>query len=122
MEEKLLKYPSIPVAKVIDTIPVPHPYCITPKHLRADSMYLNADTIRLAEKDGAHCGTRGCKLSYDEHKSALLIEINSDEKELKDVPGLQDYLLSINDMAIADGYAGYAFIKKCDHHDCKCNE
>ena len=36
---------------------IPHPYCITPKHLQhADSMYLNAESIERAEKKGARCG------------------------------------------------------------------
>jgi len=115
MEEKLLKYLSTPILRVKDTIPVPHPYCITPKHL-GGSMYLDAHAIKDAESHGAHCGIRGCKLSFDEHKSALLIECDFDG-EVKDIPGLQDYLLSIKDMTNADGYVGFAFIRKKDNYE-----
>lgn len=64
----------------------PHPYCITPKHLSTDSMYLTADVIREAEKKhGAHCGMyvsangkyanhyvdgySPCRIPYDDHTS-----------------------------------------------------
>jgi hypothetical protein len=112
MDEKLIKYPHTDIFRIKDTIPVPHPYCITPEHMQLDKMYMNGDTIQEAEKIcGAKCGMEGCKLSYDEHKIALLVEVDHDG-ELQDVPGLQEYLFSINDMTIRDGFAGYAFIKK----------
>ena len=103
--------------RVIDTIPVPHPYCITPKHLSRNRIYLDADAIREAESNGAKCDI--CKhqynkglipkiLSFDEHKKALLIECDI---EIKDNSELKDYLLKIKDDTEKDGFVGFAFIK-----------
>lgn len=117
MNEKLLKYPKTKMFQVIDTIGIPHPYCITPKHLQGDGMILD---IERAEKQfGAVCDI--CKkrnkkfgdpiLDFSEHKQALLIEVDSDQ-ELKKVKGLQEYLISIKEMCEADGYVGFAFKQK----------
>lgn len=55
----------------------PHPYCITPKHISGGSIYLTEDVIREAEEcHGARCGTEGCKLLYDDHKSYYVACIN----------------------------------------------
>lgn len=117
-EEKLARYPNTDTLKVVDTIGVPHPYCITPKHIEySESIYLD---IPGAEARGAVCDI--CKrinrkdssfkiLKYDEHEQALLVEVDS-KAELEDVPGLQEYLLSIKDMCEADGYVGFAFVQK----------
>jgi len=105
----------------IDTIGVPHPYCITPKHLTGDHMYLGAPEIREAEqKHGAVCDI--CRkqlnagqiqkiLTYDEHKQAILI---SCKKDLKNKDGkvskeLHTFLLAIKELAQADGFEGFAF-------------
>jgi len=120
MGKDLSKYPKTGRFEVIDTIPVPHPYCITPKHLKYNtSMYLGRKQIAEAEKKGAVCDIcrkRNKKfgdpiLSIDEHKEALLIEVN-DKRELKDVPGLHRYLLSIKEMTEKDGFVGFAFKQK----------
>ena len=113
--EKLAKYLSTNQFKVVDTIGVPHFYCITPEHLLSNEMYLN---IEEAEKRGARCDT--CKkrkrkfgervLAYNEHKQALLIEV-SDSRKLNDIPELKDYLLSIKSLAESDGFIGFAFIQ-----------
>ena len=105
--------------RIIDSIGIPHPYCITVKHLKYNSsIYLN---IEEAESKGAVCGI--CKnihrkhpdkpiLSYKEHREALLvecdIEINLDGKT---PPELQDYITNIKDIAKKNGYVGFAFIK-----------
>jgi len=106
-DERLAKYPSTDKFKVIDTIGVPHPYCITPKHVR-----LGEDAIIAAEKQGAECDScrkRGRKtLSYKQHETALLVEV-ADDRELEDIPELHPYLLSIKDMCVKDGFAGFAF-------------
>ena len=73
-------------------------------------------TIKQAEEKGASCGTKNklgdrCRLSYDEHTTALLIEVNH-KNELKDVPGLQEYLKKIGDRAKEDGFVGFAFKQK----------
>ena len=105
---------------VIDTIGVPHPYCITPKHLKEnDGMCLTKDSMREAEKRGAVCDI--CKkinrksgrpiLTIDEHEQALLVACSVDPKEDKGKE-LQEYLLSIKEMAVKDNFAGFAFLKK----------
>lgn len=99
----------------IDTIGVPHPYCITPRHVGWASDHhsgmLGADAIMDAEKNGhAVCDTCKGKLSWEEHKQAILIEC---KKDIKDNKELKDYLLKIKDKAIKDKFEGFAF-KKAD--------
>ncbi len=123
MEEKLKKYGKSKEGnfEVVDTIGVPHPYCITPKHVAVASDkfsgMLGDEAIRGAEEEGAICDI--CKklnrkngnniLSYDEHKTALLVnckkELNDNKEEIN------QYLLSIKEMAIKDNFEGFAFKK-----------
>lgn len=115
INKKLLEYPFTEMFCVIDTLPVPHPYCISSRHVVYASEHnggmLTAESIRRAEKFGkAKCFTCKGKLSYDEHKQALLVEVNDPEnRELKDVPGLNEYLLSIKEQTEKDGFEGWAF-------------
>jgi hypothetical protein len=103
--------------RIIDTIGVPHAYCITPIHVGVAADHhcgiLNESAIKDAEERGAKCGVRGCKRSYAEHETALLVscllELKDDHGKLN--PELRQYLLSCNDRCQADGHAGYAFIK-----------
>jgi len=99
--------------KVIDTIGVPHPYCITERHVRiaADKFHgvLSDEAIRAVEKGVAKCGVKGCNLSYDEHETALLIECRQD---IQDNDELHQYLLAVKDEAEANHYAGFAFLDK----------
>ena len=102
--------------RVIDTIGVPHPYCITPKHLEyCDSMYLTTDTMRHAEEKGAVCdickhavrdGKQGSILSIDEHEQALLVSCKA---EIQDNDELHQWLLGIKEETERNGYAGFAF-------------
>lgn len=111
---------------VVDSIGVPHPYCITPKHLLPDRMYLDAAAIRDAERtNGAKCDTcrllvKGGKqpkvLSYDEHEQGLLVSCKKDMKEVVDgrevvCAELREFLLSVKELAVVDGFAGFAFKK-----------
>jgi hypothetical protein len=116
LPEKLAKYPSTEKYRIVDTVGVPHPYCIGADHLRLNAgMYLN---IPAVEEKGARCDI--CKqgnrkygeriLPFDEHKLALLVEVN-DTRELNKMPELHAYLLSIKAQAEADGYVGFAFVK-----------
>lgn len=117
MDDKLKKYPKTKVFRIVDTIGVPHAYCIGAQHLaNSGGMFLD---IPEAERKGAICDI--CRhrvhgkmqdkvLSYEEHKQALVVEVNSD-KELKDVPGLQDYLKKIKARCEKDGYVGFVFKK-----------
>jgi len=122
IEDKLKKYNKSKEGnfEVIDTIGVPHPYCLTPKHVAvaSDEFFgmLGEEAIRKAEEEGAICDI--CKkinrkdgsniLSYDEHKTALLVNC---KKEIKDNEELHQYLLSIKEMAIKDNFEGFAFKK-----------
>ena len=92
-----------------DTIGVPHPYCVTPKHLEySEGMYLD---IEGAEKRGAKCGMKDCNLTYEEHEIALIIECDVDVKE-DDVARqeLKEYLLKIKPLAERDKYTGFVFM------------
>ena len=108
----------------------PHPYCITPKHLLPDEMYLNEQTITEAEKQGATCGMYynpqnpkeyanhlkngfvRCDLPYNEHTSDKVLFIKAlVNKEIKDLTGLQKYLLSIQPILEKNKIDGVAFIK-----------
>jgi len=119
MDKKLKKYGKSKKGnfEVIDTIGVPHPYCITPKHMYGDGMYMDAERIRTAEKENnAVCDI--CRkiqlkdgtaiLSYDDHKQALLVNCKEDIKDNKE---LHKYLLSIKDICIKDKFEGVAFKK-----------
>lgn len=111
----LTKYPRTSQFYIKDTIPLPHPYMITPRHvaIAADRHggMLGKEAIEDAERRGIHCGQRGCTLSLAEHEQALLVAVR-DNRALKDIPELKDYLLSIKDMATQDGFAGFAFIQE----------
>lgn len=101
---------------VIDTIGVPHPYCITPKHVAWAADHhcgmLTKDAIREAEERGGAkcdiCRKAGSVLSIDEHEQALLVECKQETKDNKE---LHAYLLRIKDDAEQGGYAGFAFKK-----------
>ena len=115
MNEKIKEYPKTDQFEVIDTIGVPHPYCITPRHVAYVADHhcgmLGEHAIIEAEKNGARCDICKGKLSYKEHEIALLVEV-SDSRELKDIPELQEYLLSIKEQCEKHGFAGFAFKQK----------
>lgn len=103
--------------QIIDTIGVPHLYCITPKHLEySEGIYLD---IERAEKKGAKCdicrelvkaGKQDKILSLSEHEQALLVGC---KVEIQPPPDeLHKWLLSIKDEAKSNGYAGFAFKKE----------
>lgn len=104
MDKKLLeKYPHTEWLRVKDTIAVPHPYCITPRHIPNGGGILNESTIEDAERRGAKCCICKGKLPFSEHKQAILVAVRF-EGELKDTPGLKEYLLSIKEMALKGGH------------------
>ncbi len=102
---------------IMDTIGVPHPYCITPEHLEyCGSMYLDQTSIERAESKGARCdickkavkaGRQTEVLTYSEHEQALLVECRVGIEPVP--PELHDWLLSIKDEAAKNGYVGFAF-------------
>jgi len=101
-----------------DTIGVPHPFCITPRHVQiADDHHggmLGESALQEADRLGVQCGMRGCRLSFSEHERALLI---SCKLELKGEDGkinleLFDYIKACGPLCEQDGYAGFAFLKE----------
>lgn len=115
IKEKLLKYPKTELFEVVDTIGVPHPYCIGAKHVaHASDNYsgiLGDQAIQNGEENGIYCEICKGKLRYDEHKQALLIACDAESPNaVKDQ--LQEYLKSIVEMCEDDGYVGFAFTKK----------
>lgn len=103
--------------RVIDTIPVPHPYCITPRHVghAADRFggLLSPKALEDAEKHGARCDICKGRLKFKEHETALLIECRAEikGKDGKVDPELHAYLLRIKEMAEQDCYAGFTFMR-----------
>jgi hypothetical protein len=100
----------------VDTIGVPHPYCITPRHVSYAADYcsglLGKSAIEGAERDGAHCGMRNCTLAFDQHEQALVIacKLPLNSESGKTNAELFEYLQSIKDIAEKEHFAGFAFL------------
>ena len=112
--------------RIIDSIVVPHPYCITPKHLEySRSIYLDIEGAEKRSREEhpndsrkwAVCDT--CKrlyklgkipkiLSWSEHQKAVLVECDAEIENNKE---LHQYLLKLKEQVTQDGYAGFAFVK-----------
>lgn len=110
---------------IIDSLGVPHPYMITPKHLEfnGDSIYLD---IERAEKNSQQAHPNNilkqavcdiCKslhfknssykiLSYDEHQRVLLVNC---KMAIQDNEELKTYLLKIKEKATKNKFIGFAF-------------
>ena len=115
-EKKKLDYPKTDLFAVVDTIPTEHYYMVGPKHVAhaADNFSgrLGKEAIEDGEKKGIHCYQKGCNLSYDKHKLALVVEVSS-KKSLQELkPQLEPYLLSIKDQTEKEGYEGWVFKQK----------
>ncbi|MEZ4706789.1 MAG: hypothetical protein R3A44_06270 [Caldilineaceae bacterium] len=104
----------------VEDIVVPHPYCITPKHLEyADSMYLDEAAIERAEQRGAMCdicrklvrkGKQLDILSHNQHEQLKTLFIAVvDNRSLHRVKGLEAYLAKIKTIAESLGIQGFAF-------------
>jgi hypothetical protein len=117
INEKLAGYPSTDTFKVIDVIGVPHAYCLGANHVAFAANHCNGflseNAIIDAEKHNIFCCICKGELSYKEHKTALLIEVNDPEHcNLVDVSNLQKYLISIKEKCENDGYVGFVFTIK----------
>ena len=105
--------------KVIDTIGVPHPYCIGAWHVEhaADhhSGMLGHDAIECGERQKRPivCDICKGKLVYSEHKTALLIECRDALKSADGManPELHAYLLAAKAKCEEDRFVGFAFVK-----------
>lgn len=110
------KYPDSACGnfRIKTTIGVPHPYCITPKHVAYAADHcggmLGEDAIRESEKHGARCDICKGKLKYEEHEQALVVGCKVDPKD-KPV-SLQEWLKAIAPIAEKNGYVGFAFTKE----------
>ena len=115
MSIDLAQYPKTENFEIIDTIDYPHSYCITHKHVEYASDNFNGmlgdEAINKFEsvQNKGCCGFKNCGLTLGEHKSALLVQINSTEPDLNKIPGLNEYLLSCKEQAIIDNIEGFAF-------------
>lgn len=111
-EDKFSKYPTTVNIRPIDVLIAPHPFCITHHHVAyAHDHHCGMLTPEAVDESGAPCGVPGCQLKFSQHEKVLLLEVASNE-DLKNVPGLHEYLLEIKEMATKDGYAGFAFKQK----------
>ena len=117
--EKLRKFPFTRHFRVKDTVGVPHPYCITPKHLAlCESGILDEHSIKRAEEKGARCDICKGKLSFEEHKQALVVAVYDEhEVGLNEIEGLGEYLESIKELTESEGYEGWCFIESKFPHD-----
>ena len=104
--------------EITDTIGVPHPYCITPKHVTEAADHwggrLGEEAIKATErKHGRSCGMRGCNLDYEEHEQALVVSCRAPLKGADGAtnPELHQMLLANKDECEKNGYAGFAFVK-----------
>jgi hypothetical protein len=107
--------------EVIDTIGVPHPYTIGPKHVAHAADHhggiLGQHAIETGERNGIRCQHRGCTLSYAEHKQALLVECNAplqveENGEKVTAPELRAYLMKCKPLCEEDKYEGFAFLDR----------
>ena len=95
-------------------VTVPHPYCLTPRHVTWASKYnvgmLDSYAIESAEKAGARCDTCKGQLKYKDHipEKALVIVVPSND-DLSLVSGLHSYLLFIKKRVVGLGITGIMF-------------
>lgn len=100
---------------VIDTIGVPHPYCIGAKHVvHASDRFggmLGEAAIESAEKHGIVCETCRGRLTFKQHESALLIscKVSLDDEQRKPHSELHNFLTKCKPLCEADGFVGFAF-------------
>jgi len=109
----------------VEKILIPHPYCITPRHVEYASDHfggiLSEEAIREAEREvDAVCGI--CLkqfrehlipkiLPYDEHKEQVVLFISvPDNDELEKLDGLQEYLVAIKPKLEELHIDGVAFV------------
>jgi len=103
---------------VVDTIGVPHPYCIGSKHVVHASKHfsgmLGKAAIEDGERRGIFCDICKGELKFSEHEQALLVACKAALKAADGAanPELHAWLLSIKDVVMADGFAGFAFVDR----------
>lgn len=85
----------------------PHPYTIGLQHIRESSGVIGSDLCRRVP-----CAYPDCSVPYEGHTSetAAVVEVSTDA-ELKDVPHLQEFLVTIKEKAAAAGVDGFVFVR-----------
>ena len=97
----------------------PHPYCIGPRHIEYASKHtgglLSDDAIMRSERVGAKCCVPHCEVKYADHELqialALVVEQNTD---LASIPGLKDYLTTIQPGCTSLGINAFVFPTPAD--------
>ncbi len=121
-EDKYKEYPKTEMYQIIDTLGIPHSYCIGPKHVQYASKHCNgilgSGAISELEKEKGKgcCMVKGCNLTHAEHELALVVEVAFDG-ELNEAPGLTEYLKSCVPLMDKDKVSGFAFKKKAGIHE-----
>lgn len=103
----------------LETVGMPHPYCITPRHVAVASDRfggrLGEEAIKYAEKNGVYCDickkNKGEILPYEKHEQLLTLFLNCPKafkNNLNNIPGLYAYLLMIKEKNL--GIDGFAFL------------
>lgn len=103
----------------VEKLSLPHPYCITPRHVAwASDHYggmLSEDAICDAEKHGARCEickVNNLNLSYHEHKTNVTLFIKVPQNtDLNAIAGLHTYLYKNKPEFEKLGIQGFAFPK-----------
>lgn len=108
---------SFKLAKV-ENVTMPHPYCITPRHVGIAADHYNGilgpEAIRAAERAGACCDIcrhsgRGI-LPFDKHETSLTVFITVPQNHnLNGIEGLHNYLYTNKAQFEALGIQGFAF-------------
>jgi hypothetical protein len=88
----------------------PHPYTIGQRHM--EEAQKHGGIIGEAVCSKVRCAHPGCSIGYKEHtsESVCFIQVTA-PGELKDVPFLQEFLVSIKDKANELGISGFAFVQ-----------
>lgn len=106
----------------IEKVSIPHPYCITPKHIAvaADDFggMLGEAAIEAAERKGAVCDI--CRerarrdgsriLTYGEHENNVTLFVKVPQnRDLNAIEGLNKYLFDNKQTFVDAGIQGFAF-------------
>jgi hypothetical protein len=93
----------------VETVTLPHPYCIGPRHVGYASDHGGVLTPEAIEASGAPCEVKGCRLAYRDHESmlTLFVEVEDDRRDLNTHAGLGPWLQSVKDAEL--GLEGFAF-------------
>ena len=111
LQEKLS--PEFTVMDIINVNHKPHPYCITPKHLK-HSIYLGAEQIQQMESTrGSMCGVPGCNLEFTKHISDKIAFLQLTDNLTQQQ--VQEKLQSVTDICKEHKIDGFTFVETTEH-------